>query len=213
MVEAANPTGNPVLAVYTGETLPDLVQLAAADAGEGNTAEALTFEAVSGTTYFIAVDDFSEDGAASAGGLFTLNLSGDLIGGDDPYSIWIAQFSDLSGDDALPGAIPLGDGVSNLLKLILGLDPTVRIADDPNKGNFPQLVEFNGNPALRYTVDSDNLGSGELAIQHGGEISIDLDTWVDVAPVNETGNTFVIEIPRTGSDSRFARIIGTIPSN
>ena len=142
-----------------------------------------------------------------------MNLTGDLGSGGTPYADWIAGYPELVGGETDPEANPLGDGVSNLLKLILGLNPTLRLEDDPNKANIPTLTTFNGNPALRYTVNPVNLGAGDNAIQHAGESSHDLSDWSGTAAVNVGGDTWVIEIPSVGTDQRYARLVGTVIEN
>lgn len=201
-----------VLAVYSvaadGTTL---TEVAAADAiGEG-VQESLTFTSVAGQDYAIAVDVYSLDGLGNDGGPFTLD-----IGGQAPigvYNTWIARFPSITGAAAQPAANPAGDGVSNLIKLVLGLDPTLRLADDPNRGNYPKLREFNGGPALEYVIAPENLGSGPEAILHGGEVSTtDLKSWADVGALNIGGNTWVIEIQAVGADARFGRMKVTDPA-
>ena len=211
-VELANVGFDAVLAVYTGVAFTSFPETASADGVPNIGDESLTFAATSGTEYFIVVDSWSGTGTAALGGSFDLQLSGVLVGeGSDPYSDWIVDFPSLTGVDAFPDANPSGDGVTNLLKLVLGLDPTRRLGDDPNKANFPKLTTFNGNLALEYTINPGNLGVGGTAIQHGGQVSPDLTTWSNAGPQNIGGNIWVIEIQVAGTDARYGRLIATRP--
>jgi hypothetical protein len=201
-----------VLAVYeisAGSMIEDFnfIGVAAADNIGDGVDETVVFDAVAGQEYAIAVDVYSFDGGDAGGGPFTLDLR--LAG---PFDIWIAGFTGLAGVDASPAGNPSGDGVSNLLKLVLGLDPTSRLAEDPMRVNFPVLIDVGGAPALRYRIVPGNLGSGPNAIQHGGEISTELKNWIDTAPVNTVGDTWIIELDREGVDALFGRLKVTDPS-
>ena len=203
-----------VLAVYSvgaGGTLTDLNEVGAADVIGDGVAESLSFLAVAGQAYAIAVDVFSPDGGDAGGGTFTLNLGGDPVPG--AYAQWIAGFPSLVGAEAEAEGNPSGDGISNLLKLVLGLDPTKGVAEDPRRANYPRLREFNGMPALEYVVEPANLGDGAGAIRHGGEVSTTgLVRWTDVGSLNIGGNTWVIEIQSVGSEARFGRLKVIDPS-
>lgn len=199
-----------VLAVYSGTTLATLAPIAAADAFDLGGAETLTFQATAGVSYVIAVDAWSFDGQTESAGTFTLELSG--ASGGSAFDTWIAGFPSLSGADAERDGNPSGDGVSNLLKLVLGLDPTLRLGVDPNRGNYPRLRTFNGNPALEYVVDPVNLGSGGGAIQHRGQLSGDLSGWTNAGALNLGGNTWVIEIQTAGAEARYGRLIASDPA-
>ena len=203
---------NPVIAVYTGGSVSTLTEVAAADSVGDGADETVDFTATAGVTYSIVVDNFSTTGRPAPGGTFTLELSGTEIGGGAaPFETWIARFPSLSGDDAQPDGNPSGDGVSNLLKLVLGLDPTMQLAADPNRVRFPELITAaSGNQALRYTVSPANLGSGAQAITHGGQLSSDLTTWVSTPAINIGGNTWQVELPEA-SEAEYIRIIATIP--
>jgi len=202
-------TFDPVLAVYTGTDLFDLVEVASTDA-VGIENETLTFSATSGTTYFIAIDSGS-NGIPVEGGAFTLNISGGL-GGGDPFDAWVAGFPSLTGEDATRDANPAGDGIPNLMKLVLGLDPTIPLSIDPNRANFPRLTTVGNNPAIEYTVNEANLGKGGGKIQHGGEVSNDLKDWNNVGAINTGGNVWVVEIQSVGAEQRYGRIKASDPA-
>ncbi|MFT4549558.1 MAG: hypothetical protein ACI9MB_003532 [Verrucomicrobiales bacterium] len=203
---------DPVIAVYTGGALDGLTEVAAADAGANGGSEILGFTAVAGTLYTIVVDAYSASGLTVLGGDFNLELSGTGIGGGpSAYDIWIANYPSITGDIAAADASASGDGIANLTKLVLGLDPTLPLAEDPNRDNYPKLVTFNGNPALQYVVDPDNLGTGDQTILHQGQVSNDLKAWVASGLLNIGDNTWVAEIQITGTEAGYLRIKVTIP--
>ena len=71
-----NPEINAVLAIYTGDTLPDLTSVAAVDDSPFSFAgETLQFWAVAGTRYSIAVDSFQDGLTEGAGGFFDLSIA------------------------------------------------------------------------------------------------------------------------------------------
>ncbi|MGI9241636.1 MAG: hypothetical protein ACR2RV_12615 [Verrucomicrobiales bacterium] len=195
-----------VLAVYS-----DLfVELGASDRVGDGVDEEVRLDVVAGQEIRIAVDVYSEDGSDAGGGPFTLEL--DFAGSEGPFDTWIAGYPTLSGEDATRSGNPSGDGVSNLLKCVLGLDPTLRLAEDPMRGNYPEQISFDGDPALQYTVEPGNLGTGASAIQHAGELSTDLSNWVDSAPTNVGGDTWVIIISLESVDARYGRLKVTDPA-
>src|SRR5205085_989663 len=58
-LDTAGSTFDSVVAVYTGSSLTGLTEIASADDAPGRSTSALTFTAVAGTTYRIAVDGYS----------------------------------------------------------------------------------------------------------------------------------------------------------
>jgi len=199
-----------VLAVYVGSSLDTLTEIGASDLEGEGVPESVAIGAIAGQIYVIVVDVYSADGEDAGGGAFTLELRDPAISG--PYDTWIEGFPSLSGADAARGASPSGDGVSNLVKLVLGLDPTLSLAEDPSRGNFPTLISFNGNPALQYTVVPGNLGAGPSAIQHDGQISTDLGSWLDSTATNIGGDVWVIELDQTGVEARYGRLKAIDPA-
>ena len=63
-----------ILAVYTGDSLGNLTRVASNDDGGGNWTSRVTFNAVAGTTYQIAIDGYNWSGAASEG-----DIQGEII--------------------------------------------------------------------------------------------------------------------------------------
>ena len=114
--------------------------------------------------------------------LLTVNLS---------FSGWAAQW-DLTGLQAGPGANPAGDGIVNLLKFALGLNPTVNVSTD-----LPALNQENGQYVFRFTRPL-HLGGITYTVQS----STDLVKWTAFATTVEssttTTETLVAMLPATG---------------
>jgi subtilisin family serine protease len=64
-----------LLAVYTGNTVSTLTEVASDDDSGGSRTSRVNFQAVSGTTYRIAVDGWADTSGLAASGSVTLNLS------------------------------------------------------------------------------------------------------------------------------------------
>ena len=166
------------LGVYRGDALAELVPLAEVS-GDGVPARA-SFEAVAGTTYHIAYED--ED----AYDLLALRL-----GPASAYDSWAHQrvVEGLPFADSGRLDIPSGDGVPNLIKFALGLDPRVPLWLDRNAGRFPQLVVGPDMMELRYEV-ADGVGA-----VHYGEFSTDAARWGRIGPESLGGRRYVVRVP------------------
>ncbi len=62
-----------VLAAYTGDTVSNLTSVAADDDSGGDRTSRLSFNAIAGTTYHIAVDGYTTTNVSSAGGNIVLH--------------------------------------------------------------------------------------------------------------------------------------------
>lgn len=107
--------------------------------------------------------------ANGGGGVVSVMVNGAL----SPYEQWADSFA-LIGTDRDPLESPAGDGVSNLVKYGLGLDPNV-----PSGGEAPYVIVEDGGEeyfALRFTRPS-----GQTDLTTTGEVSTTLDPnlWSD----------------------------------
>jgi hypothetical protein len=104
------------------------------------------------------------------------------------YQAWAAGHN-LTGDDAVETANPAGDGVSNLVKYALGLDPH-QVALAPTDGTHPGLpvIEQAGG-FVKFTFIKD---TGKADVGYRVEACEDLGTWQSVT-------TGMIETPLTGT--------------
>jgi len=76
---------------------------------------------------------------------------------------------------------PSGDGITNLMKFALGLDPSKALSADPDKDRFPKIVEReDGRFEMVYTLDL-------WAVNHLYEE--ELSTWLYVGPRYSTNMT------------------------
>ncbi len=73
------------------------------------------------------------------------------------FTAWIAGYPSITGSDALPGANPSKDGLSNLIKYALGLNPTVSTQPAGTRtGNtlsFTKGTMAKGDPTTVYTIE------------------------------------------------------------
>ncbi len=100
-----------------------------------------------------------------------------------PYEAWAAEFG-LTGEAATPEASPAGDGIANLVKFAMGLDPNRSEA-----GSLPraEVEEIEGDDYLTFTLER-NPEAADLAWHV--ELSADMDEWTsgegEVVVVEET---------------------------
>lgn len=108
--------------------------------------------------------------------------------GATTFETWVAA-NNLMGENALETANPAGDGVSNLVKYALGLDPHLP-ALAPTDGTHAGLpsMERSGD-SVKFTFIKD---TGKTDVNYTVESSGDLATWQPVT-------TGVVETPLTGT--------------
>jgi hypothetical protein len=113
------------------------------------------------------------------------------------YQTWVTGYN-LTGENALETANPAGDGVSNLVKYALGLNPH-QAALTPTDGTHAglPLLERTGN-SVKFTFIKD---PAKTDVSYGVEASGDLATWQPVT-------TGVVETPLTGT---LVRVEVTLP--
>jgi hypothetical protein len=113
------------------------------------------------------------------------------------YQTWATGYN-LTADNALETANPAGDGVSNLVKYALGLNPH-QAALTPTDGTHAglPLLERTGN-SVKFTFIKD---PAKTDVSYGVEASGDLATWQPVT-------TGVVETPLTGT---LVRVEVTLP--
>jgi hypothetical protein len=109
-------------------------------------------------------------------------------GATTTYQMWVTGYN-LTGGNALETAAPARDGVSNLVKYALGLDPHLP-ALAPTDGTHPGLPLLERvRDSVRFTFVSD---SGKADVSCTVESCEDLATWQPVT-------TGVVETPLTGT--------------
>jgi M6 family metalloprotease-like protein len=101
------------------------------------------------------------------------------------YDQWIRSFQGISAREQAPTADPDHDGLANVAEQLLGLDPTIQLALDPNRQNAPALWhDRRGELLFRYRIDPKADASGEIT--HRIQQTTDFQRWQDLAP--ETDN-------------------------
>jgi parallel beta-helix repeat protein len=167
-VDTIGSTFDTLLGVYTNSSLPSLVRIASDDDGGGGLRSRVTFTAVPGVAYQIAVDGFG----GAAGGI-VLNLTFSITGTDltDPLQA-------LNDQD--------GDGLSDLLEYALGTDS--KNPADAKQGLVISTVSSGGNRYVAMEYRRRNANSG-LPLQYVPEVSGDGHTWY-----SDSGHVFIISV-------------------
>jgi len=100
-----------------------------------------------------------------------------------PYDLWILNFPALTGDDALPGSDPDGDGVTNEQEFLDGTDPTNPDSFLPSIYAQPQSVAVPGGGTGGRAVFEVGANAGATASYQWylGEESGNTDTSVPIA--------------------------------
>jgi N-acetylneuraminic acid mutarotase len=175
-----------LLAVYTGSSVASgsLTTVASNDDAVGTQSQ-VTFDAVAGTTYQIAVAGaYSQASESFDAGNITLKVTAAAGGYAAMYANWAAA-ANLTADNALPEAIPFGDGVKNLLKYAFNMDgsgPDVQVLVGgtgtlPGAGNsgLPAItLDRSGpQPVLRFEY----LQRKNSGLIYTPLISVDLTSW------------------------------------
>jgi alpha-D-xyloside xylohydrolase len=119
----------------------DLTDLTNAIIGAGS----ISITPAAATTYTLSYDPPGDAPLASLPPVrVTVNLTA------TPYETWIStNYSSLTGNDALPGSDPDGDGLNNLGEFAFGSNPTSGANDGRIAGKHAQV---NGSPAFTYTI-------------------------------------------------------------
>lgn len=143
-----------------------------------------------------------------AGGFETIKLQ--LVGVSEPsYATWVS-FHELSGEDALETATPAGDGINNLIKYALRLDPNefVSMETDGVVPGKPTIIE--SGEGLKFTF----LRNAEASdLTYTIQSCDDLSSWEPVTSgVSETvlsASLVKVEALLPAGTARFCRLLVT----
>ena len=175
--------GSTVLAVYRAPSIPaslaGLVRVGGNDDfnySDYAYTSAYTFAATAGTTYYLVATGYS------LGASVSLHLATGSIRA--PFDAWLLGYPTLTASSAAKTADPDGDGLSNLLELLLGTDPTVpSFAYAADSGKTPAFSVSNGTIAFSGGYSLENLYGvgGGTALSGVVQSSTDGTTWTNVA--------------------------------
>lgn len=134
----------------------------------------------------------------------------------DPFESFIAQYGLDPATDGAPMANPSGDGMVNLIKFVLNLDPRVASAWTPEcriegASSAQELVfvysrRFDIDPVVAEVEHSTDLVNWAVAANGINGVVI------TTQPVDDTMDTVTVRIPMQGLPSRFARLRVSLPN-
>lgn len=168
------------------------------------------FRAEAGKEYVFQVASAEE-----FGGLSMALLPGDA------YDIWSLSHAGMDAGQSGPDDNPSGDGMNNLLKFCLGLNPALTLDSDPAASRAPSWNPSPDGSALHYTFWSDRFNTGwQMPFPANGsqalantarlvaERSSDLVNWTPVTDAESLGdNRWRVTLPMNGTQSkRFVRL-------
>ncbi len=197
-----------ILAVYTGDSLAGLTPVASNDDTADNYVSRVSFVAVAGRTYRIAVDGFDGE------------IGNVILHWGPPqasFTAWIAGFIP-DGDNAAPDADPDLDGLPNAAEYILGGNPV-----SPNPLERPAAAVSDGNLILTFHRDDASESPDVTLTVESGD---DLTTWpavftvgantgisspgVSIAENGPDPDTITVAIPIGADPTKLARVRVTI---
>ena len=149
---------------------------------------------ISTTSFWVKVTNAANPSGASSN-TATITVNQPL----PTFETWTSGHN-LTGENALPSATPAGDGVNNLLKYALGLNPTqtsVAVTDGTNPG-LPSSKMSGGFMTFTFVKDT-----GRSDLTYRVESCGDIASW-------QALTTGIVETPLTGTQ---VRVVVTIPVN
>jgi len=117
----------------------------------------------------------------------------------DTWRYHLEQFSnyypEITADSLQRNSSVLRDEVTNFERYLFGMDPKIKLPWDRASSNRPTLVKLNDFLELRYRLGSQAASLEPGFMTHGGEVSIDGKTWVDVPTINLGDRWFAVRTP------------------
>ena len=173
---------------------------------------------ISGTPTAVGISSILLSARNSGGtGQGTLTLT---VGQSD-YNSWIASFG-MHGLSTLPAATPFHDGVPNLLKFVLGINPTAPM-NAADRTALPQGGwDETSTPNTTYLTLTFGPSPAATGLSLEVQLSTDLQTWKKAIPTTDyieqpTGKSdghgdpyMQIKVPVSGAAKKFIRL--SIPS-
>lgn len=191
-----------VLYAYVGDGLNNL-ELIAFTNNNTPPGEVYTFDAEADRTYQFAVATNNNVGE----GAVTISIIEEEPT-KDGFDVWLDSFQIVAGENRLRDAAPGGDGIENQMKFLLGLNPLLPLAEDPNGDHFPTIVKTAEGPKFRFKVSGENLDLIGQRIIYRIEHSTDLSLWHPiVATLSEDGYHYAQARQATDRKSFFRLIV------
>jgi len=213
-VSTADSDFDTVLAIYSGDTFTNLVQIGSND-DAGGLQSLSTFTAAIDQTYYIAV-------AGKAGAEGTVELGITAVGS---YALWLENWPSLTSGDRSLSADKDGDGFNNAVEMLCGLDPTLNShpgGADPNAANAPlslinsSLFDGQAGTSIRLTIDPNFVGlshNGGAPVSFNGRLrGNDLAVGSLVTPLLLQDNTYEIPLTVLATPFRMIELVITDPN-
>lgn len=151
----------------------------------------------------------------TADGRFSVSKSGT---GDVSTYQQFTELYGLTGDNALPGADPDGDGYNNSTELLLGTDPgnaasngngKLTVARDATHLHLTFTIDPTLDVEAREDEDFLRVGDGTPRFRVSGQVSSTPDSWDDVQPEHVNGQTYRVSVPLSSGPRGFIRLLFT----
>jgi hypothetical protein len=126
-----------------------------------------------------------------------------------PFELWINSFESLSIPDRAASANPSGDGLSNMQKFVLGMNPIINYSARTGWGGLATTTDSTGNIILTFTAYSASGTSyAGLTRYYTIQTSADLTSWQPLSGfVNIPGMNQIVTVTQPISEiKRFWRL-------
>jgi hypothetical protein len=151
-----------------------------------------------GLTYYYTIAAANGAGASGASAQISVKPA-------QTFPQWIAAFYPGQNNPQIIGgaAVPNDDGLPNLLKYFLGLDPTVRQSPSP----LSVTPDGHGNLILTFRQSKNTTGL-TYAIEQSTDLSIWTDTGQQGSPLSDQGSYYIMQatIPQGNHSRLFLRL-------
>lgn len=141
----------------------------------------LTFWAEAGKSYQLCIGTMPE-GEIS----FSIDLQ------DDPYTRAISMYPGMESKDYASDADPLNDGLSNLMRMAMGIDPRIPLTAGPNAGRSLAVTMTDDAPRVRCGFNPSFAMAG--GIQFRLEFSLDGLVWFRLREAEVVGDMLEVRV-------------------
>jgi hypothetical protein len=181
-ISTAGSSVDTLLAVYTGGTLNDLTLVAQNDDAGGGSTSAVTFAAVEGATYAIAVDGYNEGGAISTGSIQLAITASDNGGGGDGgvtfrkavYNGLVSNAEDLTHQNSGYVTITTTDRGNYTARLTVGGQRYTASGKFDTQGAATSTIRGRGQNSLELNLQLADEGDSIVGTLTGGDWAADV---------------------------------------